>query len=58
MVTNVTERNTKKCELYWPECGLVQTCGPFNLSVVEEQIFADYIIRSIQLVVRYIQQCI
>ena len=53
MVTNVIEGKTKKCEQYWPECGHIKTCGPFELSVVEEQIFADYIIRSIQLVVRY-----
>ena len=53
MVTNVTESKTKKCEQYWPEYGHKKTCGPFELSVVEEKIFADYIIRSIQLVVRY-----
>ena len=51
MVTNVLEGKTKKCEQYWPEGGSGQSYGPFSVSVVEQQIFADYIIRTIQLVV-------
>ena len=51
MVTNIKEGKTRKCEQYWPEGGSGQSYGPFNLSVMELQIFADYTIRTIQLVV-------
>ena len=49
MVTNTVEGQTKKCEKYWPEKGSGKSYGPFNASLVEELIFADYIIRKIQL---------
>ena len=49
MVTNIKEGKTKKCEQYWPEAGSGMRCGPFNLSLVEQHIFADYTIRTIQL---------
>ena len=52
MVTNVKEGKTKKCEQYWPaESGISQSYGLFNVTVVEQHIFADYTIRTIQLVV-------
>jgi protein tyrosine phosphatase len=51
MVTNVMEGMTKKCEQYWPEAGNGQSYGPFNLSLVEQLTFADYIVRTIHLVV-------
>ena len=52
MVTNVKEGKTKKCEQYWPTVsGSGQSYGPFSVSIVEQHIFADYIIRTIQLVV-------
>ena len=51
MVTNVKEGKTKKCEQYWPEGGSGKSYGPFNVSIVEENIFADYTIRNIKLVV-------
>ena len=52
MVTNVKEGRTKKCEQYWPaESGNGQSYGPFNVTVLEQHIFADYTIRTIQLVV-------
>ena len=51
MVTNVKEGRTKKCEQYWPEGSTVKSFGPFNVSVVEQHVFADYVIRHIQLVV-------
>ena len=42
----------KKCEQYWPaECGSGENYGPFNMTVLEQHIFADYTIRTIQLVV-------
>ena len=51
MVTNIKEGMTKKCEQYWPEGGSGKSYGPFNVSIVEQHIFADYTIRTIQLVV-------
>ena len=51
MVTNIKEGKTKKCEQYWPEAGSGMSCGPFNLSLEEQHIFADYTVRTIQLVV-------
>ena len=52
MVTNVMEGKTKKCEQYWPaKSGSGQSYGPFNVTVLEQHIFADYTIRTIQLVV-------
>ena len=51
MVTNIKEGMTKKCEQYWPEGGSGKSYGPFNVSIVEQHIFADYTIRAIQLVV-------
>ena len=51
MVTNVKEGRTKKCEQYWPEDASVSSFGPFNVSVVEQRTFADYVIRHIQLIV-------
>ena len=52
MVTNVKEGKTKKCEQYWPaENGSIQSYGRFNVTVLEQHIFADYTIRTIQLVV-------
>ena len=63
MVTNVKEGKTKKCEQYWPaESGSGQSYGPFNVTVVEQHIFADYTIRTIQLVVSkmisYLEFCV
>ena len=52
MVTNIKEGKTKKCEQYWPaESGSGQSYGPFNVTVLEQHIFADYTIRTIQPVV-------
>jgi hypothetical protein len=51
MVTNIKEGKIKKCEQYWPEAGSGKSYGPFNLSLVEQLILADYTIRTLQLVV-------
>ena len=63
MVTNVKEGKTKKCEQYWPaESGGGQSYGPFNVTVMEQHIFADYTIRTIQHVVNkmisYLEFCV
>ena len=49
MVTNIMEGMTKKCEQYWPEGGSGQSYGPFNLSLVEQLTFADYVVRTFRL---------
>ena len=51
MVTNVVEGGHDKCEQYWPVSGS-QQYGPFRLTLTEQQVFADYIIRTMQLEVR------
>ena len=49
MVTNIMEGMTKKCEQYWPEGGSGQSYGPFNLSLVKQLTFADYVVRTFRL---------
>ena len=49
MVTSTIEGWTKKCEKYWPESGICKSHGPLNLSLVEEHIFSDYNIRTVQI---------
>ena len=52
MITNIKEGKTKKCEQYWSEGGSGKSYGPFNVSMVEQHIFADYTIRNIKVLVR------
>ena len=52
MVTNLKEGNKKKCEQYWPESES-DTFGPFTVTLIEQQIFGDYCIRSLQVTVSY-----
>ena len=43
-----------KCVKYWPNSiGESLLVEPFNVIMEEEQIFADYVIRKLQLVVRF-----
>ena len=44
MVTNLEEGNKKKCHQYWPEFG-AQSFGPFQVTITEHQILADYTVR-------------
>ena len=50
MVTNLKEGNKKKCEQYWPDNGSM-TFGPFKIALKQQQIFADYTIRKMTVVV-------
>ena len=52
MVTNLKEGNKNKCEQYWPPArpGL-QSFGPFQVSLIDEEFFPDYVIRDITVVV-------
>ena len=39
---------------YWPSTiGEYLTIGPYNVLMEEEQMFADYVIRKLQVVVRF-----
>ena len=51
MVTNIKEGNKVKCEQYWPNSGS-KNYGPFKVTLVEYQMFADYVIRTLQVTVR------
>ncbi len=50
MVTNLKEGSKKKCEQYWPDIESV-TFGPFKVTLIEQQVFANYCIRSMQVTV-------
>lgn len=46
MVTNLQENTRKKCERYWPDIGSEQH-GAFKVTLVDKQIFANYILREL-----------
>jgi protein tyrosine phosphatase len=50
MLNSSAEGKLKRSEIYWPEVG-TRELGPFMVTLVECQVFADYIIRTVQLVV-------
>ena len=52
MVTNIKEGKKIKCQQYWPESGSTQSYGPFKITIADEQVYTDYIIRTLQLEVR------
>ena len=50
MLTNLKEGNKSKCEQYWPEYGS-DTYGPFRVTLTGQQVFCDYCIRTMRLIV-------
>ena len=48
MVTNVKEGNRIKCQQYWPDSGKKEF-GPFQVIITDQQVFADYVIRTLSL---------
>ena len=50
MVTNLKEGSKKKCEQYWPASGSKEF-GPFKVTLTEQQVFADYTTRTMQVTV-------
>ena len=44
MITNIKEGGKTKCEQYWPETGS-KNFGPFQITVTDQQILADYTTR-------------
>ena len=51
MVTNLKEGNRIKCQQYWPESGRCEY-GPFEVSITDYQVYADYIVRELIVNVR------
>ena len=52
MLTNLEEGNKIKCEQYWPESGK-KSFGPFTVTITDQQVLADYTIRTLKVTVRY-----
>ena len=46
MITNLLEGTKIKCQQYWPESG-VQSFGPFEITISDQQKLADYTVRSL-----------
>ena len=46
MITHLSEGGRTKCHQYWPNTG-TETFGPFEVSLTEQQILADYTIRKL-----------
>ena len=44
MITNLEEGGKNKCQQYWPD-SRTRNFGPFQVSMVDERILADYTIR-------------
>ena len=51
MLTNLKEGKKIKCQPYWPESGK-KKFGPFTVTITDQQVLADYTIRSLQAKVR------
>ena len=51
MVTNVKEEGKVKCQQYWPDSD-TKDYGPFSVTLSDEQVLTEYIIRKIHLTVR------
>ena len=55
MVTNLKEGSKTKCEQYWPESYMEPTTfGPFIVTLVDEQVLPDFVIRSLNVKVKMI----
>ena len=48
MITNLVEGTKTKCHQYWPDKDSVKF-GPFEVSVIDQQILTDYTVRSLVL---------
>ena len=55
MVTNLKEGSKTKCEQYWPEsCMEPITFGPIIVTLVDEQVLPDFVIRCMNIKVKII----
>ena len=57
MVTNLQENLRKKCERYWPDISSEQH-GPFKLTLVDTQMFANYVVRELHMEVSGMPSCL
>ena len=48
MITNVMEGSKFKCEQYWPEYGSM-VCGSFKVVLADQQVFANFTVRTLLL---------
>ena len=53
MVTNLKEDKKIKCQQYWADSGS-KDFGPFQVTLMDQQIFTDYTIRNLQVEVRQV----
>ena len=47
MVTNLKEGTKTKCQQYWPDTSST-SYGPFEVTITDSQLFADYVMRTFQ----------
>ena len=48
MVTNLKEGTKSKCEQYWPNSQMEHmVIGPFTVTLLDERVLPDFVIRSI-----------
>ena len=48
VLTNLVEGTKKKCQQYWPDSGTKSDMyGPFQVTIIDEEILADYTTRSL-----------
>ena len=54
MVTNLKEGTKSKCEQYWPNTATKnETYGPFTVTLQDEQVYPDSVIRKLSVMVIY-----
>ena len=54
MLVNRVEGNKVKCEEYWPtSIGESQCYGPCTVRLLNEETYANFVIREMELLVRY-----
>ena len=57
MITNLVEGTKKKCHQYWPDKDSTKF-GPFEVSLIDQQILADYTVRILIVQVWYMSAAI
>ena len=59
MVTNLKEGTKSKCEQYWPN-GRAENdhFGPFTVTLTNEQVYPDFVIRQLNVTVSQKYYCI
>jgi len=51
MLTRIVEAGQRKCVQYWPDQE-PQEYGPFTVTLADQKVFADYIVRTLQVKVK------